>query len=106
MLEQYFKAKVGQSITRTITTGKRSFGDVYARRYSAEVLHCDDGEVLVHIQSKDITPSGATLGGTHRYLGDCKMSVNVTGLTEFWYKLLSLVDLEFARYVQNQEPGE
>jgi len=106
MLREYFEAKIGQTITRTVTTGKWSFSEVYARRYKADILGIGEDGARIHIQSTDITPSGATESGTRRYLGDYDVPLNVYGLTEFWYKLLSKADPQFARGVQNQEPEE
>lgn len=104
-LDPFFVAKIGQSIHRRVTTGNKSSFAVYARDYHAAVLAVQPEsksirpQVLVHVKSNDITPSGMGLGGSDKVWGDYTVPTDLSGLEEFWSKLISQFDREMVRHL-------
>lgn len=97
-LTAYFTHQVAKTIHTAVNTGKNGFGDVYERIYSAEVLAVENERVLVHVKSYDNTPSGMRYGGTDQRLGDHSIDLlKLTGLTDFWQRLIPAADPTFAR---------
>jgi hypothetical protein len=77
-LQPYFESKLGQKIRVTRTTGQTFYTEVYRRQYELEVLAVDDGKVMFHVTSDDITPSGYPLGGSDKQFGSVTVEIQGT----------------------------
>lgn len=97
-LTAYFTKQIAQTMHTAVTTGQTSFTDVYERVYSAEVLAVEDDRVTLHVKSYDNTPSGSRYGGRDQRLGDHTINIQkLTGLTDFWQRVITAADPSFAR---------
>jgi len=103
-LTQFFATQIGQKLHTEITTGKTYHTEVFARVYTATVLHLpSENEVVVHLTSYDRVPAGLRAAGSEQRLGDCSISITgCYGLQEFWKRVISSADPAFVdRYGAN-----
>lgn len=106
MLREYFTRKMGESIYRRVQSGINSFGGpAFARQYEAEVLDCGNKHVVVNVKSNDKLPTGATAGGSLRYLGEVILDLYDIGtsLEAFWETVLQECDPDYAQYYHGKE---
>jgi len=97
LFEKYFQNKIGEVITRTVTSGNRFFTEVYARKYFIEVLAVKNGRVYVDVTSVDIVPSGGIQGGSQKYFGDFTVDINEETRIEIIFNIIAKADLAFLR---------
>lgn len=57
-LYNYFNSLIGSKVRKSLTTGNKSFTEVYKRQYIFEVLSVSEKEVRFHVSSKNICPAG------------------------------------------------